>query len=154
MEFVKKTFRITNKNKVEVWYGEQDRSGKYNSLAVVDVQDQDKPNELFFGQVKDDYFHGQGIKISQNNELYVGGFENGAKTTGANFSKNTIVVKNFTNNNENIFIVKENVNRILRIFCRNRVGVRWNKALRQRIGHANCFNLASLIPNRQFHTCS
>lgn len=84
MIFTKKTFSINNLPKKEIWMGVQNRSGKYNDLAVVDIQDERIKNQLYFGQAKDDYFHGLGVKYFEGkaSNTYVGLFEGGLETNG------------------------------------------------------------------------
>ena len=109
MKFIKKNFNINNLPKKEIWNGEQDRNGKYNSIAIVDIRDERIPNQIYFGQVKDDYFHGLGVKYYEDvvNNTYVGKFEGGLETIGVRCENNSLLLQDFKNNNENIFIVAD-----------------------------------------------
>ena len=109
MRFIKKTFNINNLPKKEIWNGEQDSSGKYNSLALVDIRDERIPNQIYFGQVKEDYFHGLGVKYYEDNinNTYVGKFEGGAETIGVRCLNNSLILQDFKNGKENLFVVGE-----------------------------------------------
>ena len=61
MRFEKKTFNITDAPKKEVWIGERDSTGKYNSIALVDVRDEKNPSRIYYGEVSGDYFNGLGV---------------------------------------------------------------------------------------------
>ncbi len=107
MRFVKKTFNINNLPKKEVWIGEQDRNGKFYPLALVDIRDERIPNQIYFGQVKDDYFNGLGVKYYEDNinDTYVGKFVGGLETVGVRCSNNSLLLQDFKDQKENIFIV-------------------------------------------------
>ena len=109
MRFTKKTFNINNLPKKEIWIGEQDSSGKYNSLAIVDIRDERIPNQIYFGQVGNDYFNGLGVKYYEDNinNTYVGKFEGGLETIGVRCVNNSLLLQDFKNNKENIFIVDD-----------------------------------------------
>lgn len=109
MKFTKKNFNINNLPKKEIWMGEQDRSGKYNSIALVDIRDERVPNQIYFGQVKDDYFDGLGVKYYEDNinNTYVGKFSGGAETIGVRLVNNSLVLQDFKHGRENIFVVNE-----------------------------------------------
>ena len=110
MRFTKKTFSINNLPKKEIWMGEQDRAGKYNSLALVDIRDERIDDQIYFGQVKEDYFNGCGVKYYQNKvaNTFVGLFEGGLEGAGVQCFDNSLLLKNFKNpEKENTFVVLE-----------------------------------------------
>ena len=110
MRFTKKTFSINNLPKKEIWLGEQNRSGKYNSLAVVDIRDERIPDQLYFGQASDDYFHGLGVKYYEDKvaNTYVGLFVGGLETAGVQCFGDRLRIRNFKEiDKENTFIVND-----------------------------------------------
>ena len=109
MKFIKKNFNINNLPKKEIWMGEQDRSGKYNSLAIVDVRDERVPNQIYFGQAKDDYFDGLGVKYYEDNinNTYVGKFSGGLETIGVRCVNNSLILQDFKDGKENLFVVND-----------------------------------------------
>ena len=109
MRFTKKTFNINDLPKKEIWNGEQDSAGKYNSLAIVDIRDERMPNQIYFGQVSNDYFNGLGVKYYEDNinNTYVGKFEGGLESIGVRCINNSLLLQDYKNNNENIFIVND-----------------------------------------------
>ena len=109
MRFIKKNFNINNLPKKEIWMGEQDRNGKYNSIALVDIRDERVPNQIYFGQVKDDYFDGLGVKYYEDNinNTYVGKFSGGLETIGVRCVNNSLILQDFKNGKENLFVVNE-----------------------------------------------
>ncbi len=107
MRFEKKTFNITDAPKKEVWIGEKDASGKYNSIALVDVRDQRYPSRIFFGEVSGDYFNGLGVMCFSDSikNTYVGKFVGGSQEFGVGFYGENVVMKDFKKNDENIFVL-------------------------------------------------
>ena len=109
MKFTRKVFNINDAPKKEIWIGEQDRNGKYNSIALVDIHDERKPNEIYFGQVKDDYFNGYGVKYYEDsvNNTFVGQFVGGREAIGVRCINNNLLLKDYKSNKENTFLVTE-----------------------------------------------
>ena len=109
MRFIRKTFNINDKPKKEIWIGEQDNSGTYNSISLVVVEDQEHPNEIYFGQVQGNYFNGLGAKYyaDNNTATFVGKFNGGKEGVGVKLENNTLHVADFDKSKENDFIVNK-----------------------------------------------
>ena len=109
MRFVRKNFNITDAPKKELWIGEMDSSENFNSIALVDVRDEEHPNKLYFGEVRNNYFNGLGAMYYADSvkDTFVGRFVGGQEELGFRFSGNNFVLKDFKDNKENIFVLKE-----------------------------------------------
>ena len=106
MIFTKKVFSIKDKPKKEIWVAE--KSGdKYNGLGLVVVEDQDNPNQIYFGEVANNYFDGVGVKYFADNvdNTYIGQFKGGRESKGILLRNNSLFVSDFIDRSENEFIV-------------------------------------------------